>query len=72
MVLPFNALRCVIAVAVTLPVYKHISRLIERLNRKMTPTDQQKGKKLSIGVTIAFAVVVVGIVAAVLVRYFVK
>lgn len=30
-VLPFNVMRCLIAVLVTLPVYKHISRLINRI-----------------------------------------
>lgn len=33
-VLPFNALRCVVASAVTFVVYKHISRLINSVNTK--------------------------------------
>lgn len=34
-VVPFNLMRCLIAVAVTLVVYKHISRAIKRLNDKL-------------------------------------
>ena len=36
-VLPFNLLRCLVAALITLPVYKHISRAINRLNAKLTP-----------------------------------
>ncbi len=36
-VLPFNVIRCFIAIAVTLPVYKHISRLINKLHTKLDP-----------------------------------
>ncbi|MBD5132568.1 MAG: ECF transporter S component [Clostridiales bacterium] len=37
-VLPFNLLRCLIASLITLLVYKRISRLISRVNRKLYPT----------------------------------
>lgn len=36
-VLPFNLLRCLVAALITLPIYKHISRAINRLNAKLTP-----------------------------------
>lgn len=36
-VLPFNAMRCLIAVLVTLPVYKHVSRLINKLSERLEP-----------------------------------
>lgn len=35
-VLPFNIMRCVIASVVTLIVYKHISRALNRLNEKLS------------------------------------
>ena len=37
-VLPFNLMRCIIASAATLLVYKRISRLITQINRKIYPT----------------------------------
>ena len=42
-VLPFNLLRCLVASLITLPVYKHISRAINRLNAKLTPKKQAEG-----------------------------
>lgn len=50
-VLPFNLLRCLVAVLVTLPVYKRISVLINRFNAKLTPKndgDGTKAKKINI------------------------
>lgn len=44
-VLPFNLLRCAVAVLVTLPVYKRISVLINRFNDKLTPKDDENGVK---------------------------
>lgn len=83
-VLPFNIMRCIIAVAVTLPVYKHVSRLINRLNDKLTPPKQDesavcdvenvgKAKRLdkrTVVTIIVVAVVCVLLVAGVLLRYF--
>lgn len=48
-VLPFNLLRCLVAVGVTLPVYKRISILINRINAKFTPKqteDEGEGKSI--------------------------
>ena len=77
-VLPFNLMRCIIAVVVTLPVYKHISRLINRLNDKITPprSDGEEGEsakkldKRTLITIIVVAVVCVLLVAGVLLRYF--
>ena len=44
-VLPFNLLRCIVAVLVTLPVYKRISVLINRFNDKLTPKNDGDGTK---------------------------
>ena len=38
-VLPFNLMRCLIAVLITLPVYKRISVLINRMNSRFMPKD---------------------------------
>lgn len=72
-VLPFNLLRCLIAILVTLLVYKRISRLINSVNRKIygkPDYDEQKSKRT----TIIFICVGVGIVALLvtfaLLRYF--
>lgn len=77
-VLPFNAMRCLIAVAVTLPVYKHISRLINKLHSKLDPKRvecddpeeearlqkaERKRTAIIIGVTCAvIALLIVGVV----------
>lgn len=82
-VLPFNLMRCIIAVVVTLPVYKHISRLINRLNDKLTPKKRDEEAEAEEGtlrkvdkrtVITIIVVVVVGVllVAGVLLRYFLK
>lgn len=50
-VLPFNVMRCLIAVAVTMLVYKHISRAINRINEKIAPkngTEEQTKIKTAI------------------------
>lgn len=44
-VLPFNLLRCIVAVLITLPVYKRISLLINRFNEKLTPKNDADGKR---------------------------
>ncbi|MDE6617586.1 MAG: ECF transporter S component [Clostridiales bacterium] len=61
-VLPFNLLRCLVAIVVTLLVYKRISRMINSVNRKIYGKeghDEQKSKKT----TIIFICVGVAIVA---------
>ncbi len=61
-VLPFNLLRCLVAVLVTLPVYKRISMLINRFNAKLEPKSEEgavKSKKINIAAIIISAVVIV-------------
>lgn len=45
-VLPFNLMRCLVAVAVTLPIYKRISVMINRLNAKLSPGNDENGQRL--------------------------
>ena len=40
-VLPFNLMRCLIAIIVVLPIYKHISRVINRLNARLAPKGER-------------------------------
>lgn len=73
-VLPFNLLRCIVAIGVTLPVYKHTSNLINKVSDKMTPKseeDAKKMKKVNIGVLVGGIVIVVLLVLFTLLRYFV-
>ncbi len=42
-VLPFNLLRCLIASIVTTIVYKHVSRFIDYLNKKLSPEGSTAG-----------------------------
>lgn len=73
-VLPFNLLRCIVAVAVTLPVYKRISVLINRFNVKLTPKNDEggvKAKKINIiSIAVGIAVVLILVLFALL-QYFV-
>lgn len=77
-VLPFNLMRCLIAAIVTALIYKRISRLITRLSEKYDPaykeatTDEEKqiAKKRTVKLIIVCAVVLVLLVGAVLLRYF--
>ena len=77
-VLPFNLMRCIIAVVVTLPVYKHISRLINKLNDKLTPPkpDGEEGEsakkldKRTVITIVVVAVVCALLIVGVLLRYF--
>lgn len=72
-VLPFNLMRCIAAILVTLPVYKRISNLINRANDKMTPKndeDGQKTKKVNIGVLVAGIAVVAILLTFALLRGF--
>lgn len=73
-VLPFNLLRCIVAIVVTLLVYKRISRLINSVNRKIygkPDRDEVKSKKINIAVIAVAAVVVALLVTFALLRYFV-
>ncbi len=61
-VLPFNLLRCLVAVLVTLPVYKRISMLINRFNARLEPKSEEgavKSKKINIAAISISAVVIV-------------
>lgn len=70
--LPFNLMRCLIAVLVTLPVYKRISRALDRLNEKLAPQGEQEPPKRRILVYVLVgAGVLVVLIALVLLRYFV-
>lgn len=75
-VLPFNAMRCLIAIAVTIPVYKHVSRLINRLNARLSPKREEgedsanEGNRRTIIIACVAAGVVALLVAGVLLRYF--
>lgn len=76
-VLPFNLMRCIIAIAVTLPVYKHVSRIINKLGQKLDPapaTDDYgqnaKSKKRTVIILAVSAAIIALLVAGVLLRYF--
>ncbi len=79
-VLPFNLMRCIIAVAVTLPVYKHVSRIINKLNARLTPKKQEneegdeelaaRNKKQTIITITVVAVILALLITGVLLRYF--
>lgn len=73
-VLPFNLLRCIVAVAVTLLIYKRISRLINSVNRKVygnPDRDSVKAKKINIGLIIGAVAIVALLLTFALLRYFV-
>ena len=65
-ILPFNLLRCLVAPLITLPVYKHISRAINRLNGKLSP----KNRDTEASARLSTAMVVVGFALVVLVLVF--
>ncbi|MGN0804591.1 MAG: ECF transporter S component [Candidatus Coproplasma sp.] len=81
-VLPFNVMRCLIAILITLPIYKHISRIINKLADKLevkvneNQTEEEataskaKVRKRTIITVCVCAVVVLLLVAGVLLRYF--
>ena len=73
-VLPFNALRCIIAIIVVLPVYKHISRVINRLNARLTPKErtEEQTKKLNLRLIIIGVVLLTIIAAVILLNFFLK
>ncbi len=73
-VLPFNLMRCLAAIFITLPVYKQISKVINRLNGKLAPKGDEggeKARKINLGAIIAAAAVVAVILLFALLRYFV-
>lgn len=73
-VLPFNLMRCLVAVIVTLPVYKHISRAINRIGSKLEPkrvegadgecakTDNTRTIVLAVVVGVLIVLLVVGVI----------
>lgn len=72
-VLPFNLLRCLVAVLVTLPVYKRISNLINKFNAKLEPKPEKEGEskgKLNLWLIIFSAVVAALLVTFALLRVF--
>lgn len=73
-VLPFNVMRCLAAILVTLPVYKRLSNLINRFNEKFTPKNDEGGartKAINLGVLISGLAIVTLLVLFALLRYFV-
>ncbi|MDE7107305.1 MAG: ECF transporter S component, partial [Clostridiales bacterium] len=73
-VLPFNLLRCLIAVGVTLLVYKRISRMINSVNRKIygkPDHDEAKSKKMTIILICVGVAVVALLITFALLRKFV-
>lgn len=73
-VLPFNLLRCIVAILITLPVYKRISTLINRFSLKLTPkndTDGARTKKINIISLIAGIAVILILLLFALLQYFV-
>lgn len=77
-VLPFNLMRCLIAVAVTLPVYKHVSRLINKIGDKLSPpkpVEEEQGETRAVNreviiTAVVCAVAVALLIGGVLLRYF--
>lgn len=71
-VLPFNLLRCLIACSLTLVIYKHISRAINRLSRRLAPKEGKEtaAKRRDVIVTILCVSVVLLLVLFALLRYF--
>ena len=75
-VLPFNLLRCLVAILVTLPIYKRISRLINSVNHKIYGKQQADGgeksvKKINVAAIAVGASVLALLVLFALLRYFV-
>ena len=73
-VLPFNLLRCLVAVCVTLPVYKRISRALDRLSEKLDPPageEAPQNRRRTAIVLAACACAVLVLTVLVLLRYFV-
>lgn len=70
--LPFNLMRCLIAVGVTLPVYKRISRALDRLNEKIAPHGTEElPKRRILTYVLAGEAVLIMLTALILLRHFV-
>ena len=71
-VLPFNILRCLVASVVCFFVYKHISVVIERMNKKLSPKEgkEKAAKVRDILILVACIVVVLLLILFTLLRYF--
>lgn len=71
-VLPFNVMRCLIACVLTLFIYKHISRAINRLSLRLEPKAGQEAaaKRRDILVTVSCIVAVLLLILFALLRYF--
>ena len=73
-VLPFNLLRCLVAILVTLPVYKRISRLINGVNHKIYGKqngDEKTATKVNIAAISVGVAVILLLTLFALLRYFV-
>lgn len=71
-VLPFNVMRCLIAAVVTLLVYKHISRAVNKMNEKLTlkrTRGEKENKIRTVICVLACITVLLALAAGVLVRY---
>lgn len=71
-VLPFNLMRCLIADIVSLTVYKHISRAINRMNEKLAPKRKEPDgtiKYRNVLCALGCAVVLLCLAAGAVVRY---
>ncbi len=71
-VLPFNLMRCLIASLVCFFIYKHISRAIGKLDRKLAPKEGKEGAAAwrDLAVLLVFVGVVLLITLFALLRYF--
>ena len=73
-VLPFNLLRCLVAIVVTLLVYKRISRMINSVNRKIYGKeghDEAKSKKTTVILICVGVAIVALLITFALLREFV-
>ena len=68
-VLPFNLLRCLVASTVSFFVYKHVSRAIEKVNKKLSPEGSTAGMG-GIAAVIGCIVAVLLLVLFTLLRFF--
>lgn len=69
-VLPFNVMRCLIASLLCFFIYKHVSRLINRLNEKLSPK-AEGAKTRTLVFALVFAAILIVLAAFALLRYFV-
>ena len=71
-VVPFNILRCLVASLICFFVYKHISVVIERMNKKLSPKEgkEKAAKVRDIVILVVCIVVVLLLILFTLLRYF--